>query len=157
MQLANIILCLGGSLLHTVPKIDVTPAEILILRHIHGDDAVTDIRPTSFDDRRRQEQEWQRLANAYDRGAGAFTSEPGDENAPILSRLFPGAMKQLPVTFADIGMPEYDPPKPARRQRAASAEAAAPEAPPEAAPAGDSDTGPMVFGETAAEAADSGE
>lgn len=108
MQLCNIVLRLGGSLLHTVPKTDVTPAEILILKRIHGDDAVVDIRPTKFDKKRHQDGEWERLQLAYDRSS-AFKSSPGEESGSVLLSLFPGAMKRLPTTLSEIGLADIDP------------------------------------------------
>lgn len=102
MQLCNIQLRLGGSLLHTVPKTDVTPAEILVLRALHGEDAVTSVRPTKFDKTRRHEAEFERLSTLYDRAASA--SAPGEEAKSVMGTLFPGAMKKLPVHLKDIGL-----------------------------------------------------
>jgi len=45
MQSANILLALGGDSGNQVPKFNVTPAEIAVLRAIHGDDAVSEITP----------------------------------------------------------------------------------------------------------------
>lgn len=104
MQLANIILCLGGLITNTVQKLDVTPAEILVLKHLHGDDAVKDVRPAGFDTRRRPEKEFARLAAIYDAGAGSFTDTPGNEREGVLAKLFPGAMKRLPTTLEEIGI-----------------------------------------------------
>ena len=103
MQLCNLTLRLGGSLLHTVPKTDVTPGEILILRAIHGDDACVDIRPTRVDHKMLQNQLWERLAGLYD-GASAFQATPGEESKSIMRSLFPGAMRKLPTTLEEIGL-----------------------------------------------------
>lgn len=103
MQLCNLTLRLGGSLLHTVPKVNTTPAEILILRKIHGDDACVDIRPTRFDKSIRQEPEYDRLSQAYDR-AGSLNAAPGDEHKSVMASMFPGAMKKLPTTLEEIGL-----------------------------------------------------
>lgn len=105
MQLSNLVLRLGGSLLHTVPVSDATPAEILVLQRIHGDDAVVDVRPVRMDKNRRHAQEFERLAAKYDRAASA--SAPGDESKSIMASLFPGAMKKLPLTLKDIGLGHY--------------------------------------------------
>lgn len=105
MQLCNLTLRLGGSPLHTVPKTGVTPAEILVLQHIHGSDAVIDIRPTKIDKHRRHEGEFERLAGLYDRAASA--SAPGDEAKGVMNTLFPGAMKKLPTTLKEIGLGHY--------------------------------------------------
>lgn len=103
MQLCNLTLRLGGSVLHTVGKINATPAEILILRKIHGDDSCVDIRPTRIDPTVRQEVEWERLSAAYDR-AGGLSATPGEEHKSIMQALFPGAMKRLPTTLEEIGL-----------------------------------------------------
>lgn len=107
MQKVNLTLRLGGSLLHTVPKTDVTPAEILILQAIHGQDAVIDIRPVKFDKKVRVEDEWERLTLAYDR-AGSFRSAPGEETKSIMATLFPGVMKKLPTTLKEIGLGHFE-------------------------------------------------
>jgi hypothetical protein len=113
MQLSNVMVRLGGLLTNTVPKVGVTPAEILILRHIHGQESVVDIRPTGFDKRRRNDTEYERLAQIYDRGAGTFVGSPGEEeNRSVMARLFPGAMKKLPTTLEDIGITGAAPAEP---------------------------------------------
>lgn len=105
MQKCSVVVRLNGSLLNTVPKVNVTPAEILILQHLHGGDAVVDIRPTEFDKKVRQEQEYDRLSRAYDRPAGGFADAPGaDDEKSIMQKLFPGALKRLPLTLEEIGI-----------------------------------------------------
>lgn len=104
MQRANVIVRLAGSLTNTVPKFGVTPAEILILRRIHGgDDAVVDIRPTVFDKTVRQEAEYERLSRIYDGGDG-FGGSPDEDRKSLMETLFPGAMKRLPMTLEEIGV-----------------------------------------------------
>ena len=102
MQLSKIELRIGGSLLHTTIKTDVTPAEIMVLQRLHGNDAVVNVRPTRIDANRSHSREYDRLANLYDNAASA--SAPGDESTRLLGQLFPGAMKKLPVTLEEIGM-----------------------------------------------------
>lgn len=106
MQLSNCVLRLNGSLLHTVPKTNVTPAEILVLQKIHGSDAVVDVRPTKFDQNRGHRVEFDRLADLYDKGAGD-SAIPEEESKSILNQLFPGAMKKLPTKLDEIGMGHY--------------------------------------------------
>lgn len=102
MQLVNCEVRLGGSQLHTVPKANVTPAEILVLRFLHGDDAVQNIRPGKVDKTIRHETEYDRLASIY--GGSQFKSEPGEESKAVMPTLFPGAMKKLPTTLQEIGL-----------------------------------------------------
>ena len=103
MQLANVMVKLGGDNNNIVPKAGVTPAEILVLRHIHGPDCVIDIRPAGFDKKRRHEQEYERLSQRYDRAAGSFTATAGEERKSVMATLFPGALRKLPMTLAEIG------------------------------------------------------
>lgn len=133
MQLSNITLRLGGSMLHTVPIANATPAEILVLRRIHGDDAVVDVRPTKIDKARRHEAEYERLAVKYDRAASA--NAPGDDHKSIMATLFPGAMKKLPVSLTEIGLGHML--SPAARAAAEKPKTAAEPAPTEQA--GDTD------------------
>ena len=102
MQLSNVTVRLGGSQLHTVHKTGVTPAEILVLQKIHGQDAVVDVRPVKYDKNRRDASEFDRLAGLYDRGAAASAIEEDEKS--ILHSLFPGAMKKLPRKLQDIGL-----------------------------------------------------
>jgi hypothetical protein len=44
MQLYDALVRIGGSPLHEIPKQDLTAAEIICLRAIHGDDAVVQIK-----------------------------------------------------------------------------------------------------------------
>jgi hypothetical protein len=104
MERANCIVRLGGLLTNTVPKAGVTPAEVLLLRSIHGDDAVVDIRPTGEDPKVRVDQEYARLAEKYDRGGGGFGGSPAEERKSRMETLFPGAVKRLPLTFAEAGI-----------------------------------------------------
>lgn len=103
MQLSNATVRIAGSVLHTVPKRDLTPAEIVVLRSIHGDDAVVNIRPTKNDRNRGHAAEFDRLAGLYDRSS-SLQATPGEEQASLLARLFPGAMKKLPTTLEEIGL-----------------------------------------------------
>lgn len=103
MQLANVIVRLGGDLNNTVPRRGVTPAEILVLKHIHGSDAVVDVMPAGDDRKLRHEEVFARLSAKYDPSAGAMVGRPGDQPRGVLQELFPGAMKKLPTTLSEIG------------------------------------------------------
>lgn len=97
MEICDIMLRLAGSNDNIVPKLDVTPAEILILRHLHGADSVFNIRPKGSD-KRTHAGEWERLKGIYGRN-GQSTS---DGSTVMLDSIFPGAIKQLPVGLSDI-------------------------------------------------------
>lgn len=102
MELCDVTVRLGGSVQHTVPKSEVTPAEILLLKHIHGGDSVIDIRPAGKD-KRQHAAEWDRLSRLYDGAADA--NAPGQAKVSLMERLFGGAaIRKLPATLKDIGL-----------------------------------------------------
>lgn len=100
MQICTCEVRLNDSAAHTVTKVGVTPAEILILQAIHGASAVVDIRPVQ-QDRRSNNDEWDRLQATYGRAPDGLMDAG---NGALLQKLFPGAMPKLPVTLKDIGM-----------------------------------------------------
>lgn len=100
MHKASILLAIGGDTGNTVPKHNVTPAEVAVLRHIHGDDAVTDIKPTG-DLKRTNREERQRLAEVYGR-----RDDKGRHVAPAVDALFPGAATRVFETFDELDLPE---------------------------------------------------
>ena len=100
MQLANILLRLAGDTGNTVPKYDVTPSEIAVLRHIHGDEAVIDVEPTG-DVKRTSRAERERLSERYGRIGpnGTFVSRAVDD-------LFPGVATRVFEDLDELGLPE---------------------------------------------------
>lgn len=103
MQECTITLRLNGSLLHTVQKERVTPAEIVVLRALHGQDAVVDVVPTKMSKRGHQ-QEFERLSELYGRSNGANEVHSNDPGKNFVAGLFPGANPTLPIHLKDIGM-----------------------------------------------------
>jgi len=100
MQLCDLEVRLGDSSGHTVPKTNVTPAEIVVLQAIHGASAIVGIKPTKMD-KRPHIEEYERLQGIYGRAPdGLMDAGNGD----LLEKLFPGAAKQLPVSLKDIGL-----------------------------------------------------
>lgn len=89
MQRCNATVRLGGELDNTVPLYGLSPAEVLVLRHIHGQDAVVDFAPAG-NDRGKSIDERARLAEKY--------------SAKFLTEVFPGAHPTYPATFAEIGV-----------------------------------------------------
>ena len=100
MQICTCEVRLNDSAAHTVPKVDVTPAEILVLQAIHGPSAVVNITPVK-QDRRPSSEEWDRLKANYGRAPDGLMDAG---NGALLEKLFPGAMPKLPITLKDIGM-----------------------------------------------------
>lgn len=108
MQLCSATVRLGGLLTSTVHLVGVTPAEIIVLQSIHGSDSVVDIIPTGAEPR-SQHEEWDRLSQKYDRH-NSFSTPDGDDGS-VMSRLFPGAVKRLPVNLKEIGLGDLLPPE----------------------------------------------
>ena len=73
MQLARILLALGGDAGNTVPKTGITPSEIAVLRIIHGEESVKEIEPYGQVDRTSR-QERQRLVELYGRNIEGRTT-----------------------------------------------------------------------------------
>lgn len=105
MQTANVIVRLGGDAGNTVPKYDVTPSEIALLRAIHGDEAVQDIEPlpahklTLDGVQMTQRGELNRLRSLYG-------SAKDSENHSHFDILFPGAAARAFETIAELDLPD---------------------------------------------------
>jgi len=95
MQTANIMLALGGDLGQTVPKFGVTPAEVAVLREIHGNAAVFDIYPLDEDVERTSREERSRLLEIYGK-------PPGSREASAVEVLFPGAAARVYESFDEL-------------------------------------------------------
>lgn len=89
MEIYKAEICIGGLLTNTVVKDDLTAAEIIILRRVHGDDAVKAIKPVGSKNREYQ-KEYDRLVQRYGRRK--------------VEDAFPGARPVLPQSLKDIGM-----------------------------------------------------
>lgn len=98
MELANIMLKLGGDDANTVPKYGVTAAEIAVLCAVHGSDAVFDIEPTAETVRRSAREERDRLLALY-------PAKDQDNNDIVLS-VYPGMTPMLHTELADLGLDE---------------------------------------------------
>lgn len=98
MELANVTLALSGDRGNTVPKYNVTPAEIAVLCHIHGGDAVFDIEPTGKSVERSFREEVLRLVELY--------PGPQHDRAQKVHAVYPGSNPVLHTEIADLGLPE---------------------------------------------------
>lgn len=96
MQVANAMLSLAGDHGNQVPKYGITVAEIVVLRHVHGGDAVKDIEPTG-DVERSDFEERDRLAGMFARPVGV--KSPVDE-------VYPGAMARVHKSFVEAFIPD---------------------------------------------------
>jgi hypothetical protein len=97
MQIANVMVAIGGDSGNTVPKVGVTAAEIAVLRSIHGEEAVFDIEPAGSIERGNREER-QRLVETYPARDG--------ENKLIVEQLFPGAAARVFVAIDELALPE---------------------------------------------------
>jgi hypothetical protein len=125
MELANILLALGGDRGNTVPKFNVTPAEIAVLCAIHGSDSVFDIKPTGETLERSNRDERERLLETY-------PALDQDKRSIVLS-VYPGSSPILHTELADLGLDEtlfkaetHVTPKPATKKKPAKVEKPAP-------------------------------
>jgi hypothetical protein len=96
LQIANALLSLAGDPGNTVPKYNVTVAEITVLRQIHGESAVNEIEPVGEIERSDRE-ELERLHEMFPRPAG--TPSP-------VRAIYPGAVARVHHTFAEVDIPD---------------------------------------------------
>jgi len=88
MQTAIVEILLNGNIQHTVTR-RVTPAEIVLLKHIHGDDSV--VAPVEIESvKRSNTDEVNRLKQQY-----------GDD---VFKAVFPGAMPKVPTDLSEVGV-----------------------------------------------------
>lgn len=95
LEVANIMLALGGDAGNTVPKYRITAAEVAVLRLIHGNESVTDIEPVGHEERTHR-QELTRLTDRYGRNI------EGRTQAPAVMQLFPGAAARVFERFEEL-------------------------------------------------------
>lgn len=108
MELGSADVRLAGDLANVVHRTNVTPAELAILRQIHGGNAVVNVKVTGKMDAEAVKTEGNRLVNMY-----------GDE---MFTDLFPGMKPNLPGSFEDVGLEVevVTPDKPAGRKKKAA-------------------------------------
>ena len=56
---------LGGSLLHTVPKSRITGEEVRLLKHLHGDDSIVELKKVGAATDETREEVLKALADSY--------------------------------------------------------------------------------------------
>lgn len=86
-ETANCHVSLGGDVLNTVPKYDLTAGEIAVLQMIHGKDAILEIEPSGTV-KRAQRVEKARLQSMYGK------AHDGNGNS-LLEKLYPGAAARI--------------------------------------------------------------
>jgi hypothetical protein len=98
MEIANVMVNLGGDAGNQVPKYEVTVSEIAVLIGIHGEEAVHDIEPLGFVDRPNH-AERQRLMEFYGK------IQDGRDMSPV-GQLFPGANARMFQHLAELHLDE---------------------------------------------------
>lgn len=88
MQIALAEILLNGNLQHSTVRV-VSAPEILILRNLHGNDAVINVTDAATMERTNSEE--------IDRLKLFF-------GADVFAKVFPGSMPKLPSTFAEVGV-----------------------------------------------------
>jgi len=102
MQLAKCKVQLAGNRNNEVLVNNVTPAQVILLKSLHGDHAVNEVVVTGNAEGRDPSEEKSRLAQMYNK-----------PNKNVAEKLFPGAIPTLPKTFEEAKIPyELAPPKP---------------------------------------------
>ncbi len=101
MEYANIMLELGGDSGTTVPKPNVSAAEVAVLMAIHGNSAVKeiDICEPVGDKPASNRQERSRLLELYGR------AKDGNDNS-IVETMFPGVAARVFETFEELEIPD---------------------------------------------------
>lgn len=111
MQLYDCTIRLGGSVLNEVPKTGVTAPEIMVLRALHGGDAVVKITKAGSDKRRHQDER-QRLYTTY-ANPEINNAETVAQKMTMLRNLFGHDTIDLPTKLPDEApaKPEDDSPE----------------------------------------------
>lgn len=101
MQVATILLNIGGDAGNQVPKYNVTPSEVHVLQLLHGSDAVNEIEITG-DEKRTSKQERERLVHIY-----AQPQPNGERRSPAIDTLFPGVAARLYENFSEMDLEDH--------------------------------------------------
>jgi len=108
LQIANIMVHLGGDSGMVVPKYGVTPSEIATLIAIHGPSSVTDVEPLDTEalaedgSKRTDRQEIERLGEIY----GRTKINGPDGEISVMRLLFPGAGSRALQTLEELNLDE---------------------------------------------------
>lgn len=142
MELANVMLALGGDRNNTVPKYGVTPAEIAVLAAIHGADAVFDVVPLEETAEISFKEERERLLRSY--------PAKNEDNELIVLKVYPGVSPILHTDIASLGLEETlfkatDHAKPVEKPAKPAKAAKAPAPPPVSAIAKDTTSADHLF------------
>lgn len=98
MEVANAMVAIGGDSGSIISKGPITPSEVVVLRAIHGEDAVTNIKILGTIERRNRDER-ARISNLYGNAVD------GNQNN-VVQALFPGAAARVFETFAQLELDE---------------------------------------------------
>jgi len=103
MQYARCTVQLSGDAGTRIPKAPVTPAEVVVLRAIHGQESVSnfELLRGGVNDKASHAEEIKRLRDTY-----TALTEKGEL---VVDTMFPGHAPQLPTTFREIGVSLEEP------------------------------------------------
>lgn len=120
MQHARCLVRINGDIGNIAAKAPVTPAEVVMLRAIHGPDAVSAVALINggVNDKTSHAEELARLKATY--------TAQNEDGKPIIDSVFPGHSPTLPTTFDEIGIAiNGDEPRTAKGKKAAAKNKAA--------------------------------
>lgn len=122
MQLYNCQVRLANSPFNMVRKRGVTAPEVVVLRHVHGEEAVVDVE-LAGEVKRTDREERERLHNIYT--PALKKRDPAKGFANSLGAIF-GVGTPLPVHLPDVEANVVEPEASIRRHRVAPAKEPAP-------------------------------
>lgn len=96
MEYANCTVRLAGQMTFEVQKVGVTPAEIMVLRALHGQDSVINIVSTGIKKGTAPATERARLLGLYTANGAK------EEYVKLINDMFPGAYPRIPLRIADV-------------------------------------------------------
>jgi hypothetical protein len=102
IKLYNCVVRLGGSLLHTVPKQRISGEEVRLLRHLHGDDAIAEIKEIAAVTETLRKDELCDLADRY-------SSDPTKlDGRKLIEKVFNTVLADFDTWLADKEAAESD-------------------------------------------------
>lgn len=116
----NCMVRLGGSLLHTVPKQRISGEEVRLLRHLHGDDAIVELREVGIAQDWSRNEELNVLADRY-------SSEPDKKDGrKLVEKVFGTSLDDFDSWLMDKELAEEDRQDQEKALRAMNSQANAP-------------------------------
>ena len=116
----NCMVRLGGSLLHTVPKQRISGEEVRLLKHLHGDDAIVELREVGIAQDWTRNEELNVLADRY-------SSEPDKKDGrKLVEKVFSITLDDFDTWLMDKELAEENRQDEEKALRAMNSQANAP-------------------------------